>query len=324
LKDKLELYVGVDVSKDKLDVSIRPISERFSVRNDPAGHAELVKRLVGRSVVRVVLEATGGYEAAAARALGRAALPVSVVNPRQVHDFKKSTGQLAKTDGVDADVLAHFAEAIRPEVRSLPDDAVTEISALVARRRQLVETRAAEKTRLEKEPIPSVARRIRSHVAWLSKEIERADDELSQTIQSNSLLANKGNILASMCGIGPAVSACLLAALPELGTLNRKQIAALVGVAPFARDSGLLQGGRRRIWGGRAYVRKLLFMATLSAIRFNAVIRPFYARLLAAGKPKKVALIACSRKLLTILNAMLRSGTTWNPPDGARPLDRRR
>jgi transposase len=308
----IELNVGIDVSKEKLDVAIRPLSERFTVSNDPIGHAELVKRLAGRGVVRIALEATGGYEAAAALALSRASLPVCVVNPRQVRDFKKSTGQLAKTDPIDADALAHFAEAIRPEVRPLPDDAVIALSALVARRHQLVEMRTAELNRLEKRPAAVVAKRIKSHVEWLDKEIARVESDLDRTIKGSPLFAKKSEALTRVQGVGPAVSSCLLAELPELGQLNRKQIAALVGVAPFAHDSGLAQGGRH-IWGGRAHVRTLLYMAAVSAARCNPVIRPFYERLLATGKPKKVALIASARKLLTILNAILRSGDQWNP-----------
>jgi transposase len=310
---ELELNVGVDVSKGKLDVSVRPLTERFIVSNDEAGHEELVARLSGRSICRIVLEATGGYEAQAALALSRASLPVCIVNPRQVRDFKKSTGQLAKTDSIDADVLAHFAEAIRPEVKALPDETVSELSALVARRRQLVEMRTSEVNRLEKKPAAVIAKRIRSHVEWLEKEIGRLEAELDRMIKKSPLFSKKSAALRGVQGIGPVVSACLLADLPELGILNRKEIAALVGVAPYARDSGLLKDGRRQIWGGRGHVRALLYMATVSAVRCNPLIRPFHERLLAAGKPSKVAMIACARKLLTILNAIMRSGQQWNP-----------
>ena len=309
---KLELTVGVDVSKERLEISIRPLSKRFSVANDPAGHEELVRALVGLPISRIVLEATGGYEADAALVLSRATLPVCVVNPRQVRDFKKSTGQLAKTDVIDADVLAHFGEAICPEVRPLPDDAVSALSALVARRRQLVEMRTAEINRLEKNPVPMIAKRIRGHIAWLEKEIQRVEDELDRTIKSSPLFSRKSATLTAVEGIGPRTSACLLADLSELGTLNRRQIAALVGLAPYARDSGL-QGGRRHISGGRAYVRAQLYMATVTAVRCNPVIRSFHARLVAAGKPGNVAMVACARKLLTILNALLRTDTQWNP-----------
>ena len=313
MQEKLELNVGVDVSKEKLDVLVRPLSERFSVPNDPRGHDELVKRLAGRSIARIVLEATGGYEAPAVLALGRASLPVCVVNPRQVRDFKKSTGELAKTDAIDAEALAHFAEAICPEVRPLPDEAVIALSELVARRHQLVEMKTAESNRLEKRPSAAVAKRIKSHVEWLDKEIARIEDDLDRTIKGSPLFSTKSAKLTAVEGIGPVVSSCLLADLPELGTLNRKQIAALVGVAPFAHDSGVVKAGRH-IWGGRAHVRTLLYMAAVSASRCNPVIKPFYQRLIAAGKPKKLALIASARKLLTILNAILRDGgQDWNP-----------
>ena len=311
VEERVELTVGVDVSKETLEVSIRPLLKRFSVPNDPGGHDKLVRALVDQPICRVVLEATGGYEAEAALALGRASLPVCIVNPRQVRDFKKSTGQLAKTDVIDADVLAHFGEAIRPEVRPLPDDAVIELSALVARRRQLVEMRTAEINRLEKRPITAIAKRIRGHIAWLEKEIGRVEDDLDRTIKSSPLFSKKSAALSAVEGIGPRTSACLLAELPELGRLNRRQIAALVGLAPYARDSGT-QGGRRHISGGRGYVRAQLYMATVTAIRCNPPIRSFHARLVSAGKPGNVAMIACARKLLTILNAILRTGSRWN------------
>lgn len=311
--EKVEINVGVDVSKEKLDVYVRPLGERFTVDNDPRGHGELVERLRGRAIVRIVLEATGGYEAPAALALSRASLPVCVVNPRQVHDFKKSTGQLAKTDVIDAEVLAHFGEAIRPDIRPLPDEAVLALSALVARRHQLIEMRTAELNRLEKSPARVIARRIRSHVDWLEKEIQRVEDELDRMIKGSPLMSGKSGLLQSAPGVGPAVSRCLLADLPELGTLNRKEISALVGVAPFNRDSGRAKDGQRHIWGGRAHVRCVLYMAALSAARYNPTIRVFYKRLLVMGKEKKVALVACMRKLLTILNAMIRSGSNWDP-----------
>lgn len=311
MSDKIPLFVGVDVSKETLDVFIRPLAERLKVENHPKGHAELLERLRGCSVDRIVLEATGGYEAAAALALRQADLPACVVNPRQVRDFKKSTGQLAKTDGIDAEVLAHFAEVIHPEVRPLPDPLARELSALVARRHQLVEMRTAETNRLEKNPVDVVARRIPSHISWLNKEIERFEKELDHTIKGSPLFSEKSDRLQSVPGVGPCVSSVLLAALPELGSLNRKEIAALVGVAPFANESGR-KDGARHIWGGRAQVRTNLYMASVVGVRFNPVVGAFYARLVAAGKPKKVALTACARKLLTILNAMMRDGTSWN------------
>jgi transposase len=308
-----EINCGIDVSKACLDVHVRPLGQRFTLTNDAQGHTELVERLRTVPLARIVLEASGGYEAAAALALSRAGLPVCVVNPRQVRDFKRSTGQLAKTDVIDAEVLAHFAEAIRPDVRPLPDDAVLELAALVARRHQLIEMRTAEKNRLEKDPARAIAKRIRSHIDWLDKEIARVEDELDRTIKGSPLFSETSGRLKGVNGVGPVVSSFLLSYLPELGRLNRKQIAALVGLAPFARESGIVEGGRRHIWGGRAQVRTLLYMAAVSATRCNPVIRSFYERLLAAGKPKKVAIIAAARKLLTILNAMVRAGTSWDP-----------
>ena len=313
MADKVDLFVGIDVSKDTLDFFVRPEGERGAVENSPKGHAELLGRLRGRTVNRIVLEATGGYEAAVALVLRQADLPACVVNPRQVRDFKRSTGQLAKTDVIDAEVLAHFAEAIRPPVRPLPDPLVQELTALVARRHQLVEMRVAEKNRIQKTAAASIARRIRSHIDWLDKEIERVESELDRTIKGSPLFSGSSDLLQSAPGVGRVVSSILLAALPELGKLDRKQIAALVGVAPFANESGRTVDGHRHIWGGRGQVRALLYMASVVGIRYNPILSAFYARLVAAGKPSKVALTACSRKLLTILNAMMRSRTGWDP-----------
>lgn len=313
MSEKPDLFIGVDVSKQELDVHLRPLAERFKVSNDAKGHGELVERLRGRPVVRIVLEATGGYEAAVALALRQAGLPACVVNPRQVRDFKRSTGQLAKTDGIDAHALAHFAEVIRPEVRPLPDEFVAELSALVARRQQLVEMRTAEKNRLDKNPAFVIARRIRTHIDWLEKEIGRIEDDLDKTIKGSPLISEKSEQLQSVPGIGPVVASFILARLPELGLLNRKQIAALAGLAPFANESGLVDGGHRHIAGGRGHLRAMLYMAVVVGIRHNSVLKNFYDRLVALGKPKKVALTACMRKLLTILNAMIRNHTAWNP-----------
>lgn len=311
---KVEINVGVDVSKEKLDIHVRPLRVRFTVSNDAKGHATLIQRLRRHDVTRIVLEATGGYEARAARALCQARLPVCVVNPRQVRDFKKSVGQLAKTDGIDAEILAHFAEAIRPEIRPGPDPAVLTLSAFVARRHQLVETRTAELNRLEKDPDPSIARAVRRHIGWLERELRRVEDELDEAIRSTPAMADKLRRFQDIPGVGPVLCRTLLAFLPELGALSRKQIACLVGVAPFAHDSGIIQDGRRHIWGGRAHVRSVLYMAAVSASRYNPRIRPFYLRLRAAGKPPEIALVACMRKLLTILNAMARAGSSWTSP----------
>jgi len=257
----------------------------------------------------IVLEATGGIERQLVRALVSAELPVVVVNPRQVRDFAKASGQLAKTDAIDAMVLARFAEAIRPTVRPLPDESLLELRALIARRRQLTEMIVAERNRLTAAS-KSVRKRINTHIRWLEAELGRADKDLDQSIRQSPIWKENEDLLRSVPGIGPVISRTLLAELPELGQLNRKQIAALVGIAPLNRDSGTLRG-RRTIWGGRATVRAALYMAALVASRRNAVIRDFYKRLRNTGKAPKVALVACMRKLLTILNAMIKHRTCW-------------
>lgn len=304
------IFVGIDVSKAQLDVAIRPTGEKESIANDKAGIKALVKRLAKIEPTLIVLEATGGYERQVARALVSADLPVVVVNPRQVRDFAKATGQLAKTDSIDAAVLAHFAEVIRPELRPLPDVVTLELRALTARRRQILEMIAAENNRLAMTS-KAVAKRIDAHIRWLEQELERANQELDRAIEQSPIWKENDELLRSAKGIGPVTSRTLLAELPELGTLDRKQISALVGVAPFNRDSGSLKG-RRSIWGGRAPVRCALYMATLVATRRNPVIRNFYKRLTAKGKLFKVALVACMRKLLTILNSMIKHKTRWS------------
>jgi transposase len=304
------IFVGIDVSKAQLDVEIRPTGEKESVANDKVGIKALVKRLAKIKPTLIVLEATGGYERQVTRALASAELAVYVVNPRQVRDFAKATGQLAKTDSIDAGVLAHFAEAVRPQLRPLPDVVTLELRALTARRRQILEMIAAENNRLAMTS-KAVRKRIDAHVRWLEQELERANQELDRAIEQSPIWKENENLLRSAKGIGPVTSRTLLAELPELGTLDRKQISALVGVAPFNRDSGSLKG-RRSIWGGRAPVRCALYMATLVATRRNSVIRDFYKRLLAKGKLFKVALVACMRKLLTILNSMIKHKTSWS------------
>lgn len=303
-------FVGIDVAKQRLDVAVRPSGECWQTTNDEAGIAQLIERLgqIGPGVV--VLEATGGLELPVASGLATAGIPVCVVNPRQVRDFARSTGQLAKTDRLDAQVLAHFAEAVKPSPRTLPDAQARALQALVTRRWQLVQMMAAEKTRLHAAP-PVVREDIKTSIAWLESRLKRLDDDLDQSVQDSPLWRVKDDLLQGVPGVGPGTALSLLAQLPELGALTHKQIAALVGVAPFNRDSGTLRG-KRSVWGGRARVRAALYMATLAASRYNPVIQVFYQRLLAAGKPKKVALTACMRKLLTILNAILKHRSPWH------------
>jgi transposase len=303
--------IGIDVAKATLEVWSEPDGTGWAVANDPIGIGELVERLGERVVARIVVEATGGYEYAVVAALSLAGHPVAVVNPRQVRDFAKATGQLAKTDRLDAQVLAHFGAAIRPEPRALPSAAVRELDAVVTRRRQVLEMLQAERNR---RPLArgKVARQIQQHIAWLERQLGGLDDELKRLVEASPVWRAKENLLRSVPGIGPVTTATLLAELPELGTLSGRQIAALVGVAPFARDSGPLRG-TRTIWGGRASVRCVLYMATLSAIRWNPPLAATYRRLREAGKLPKVALIACERKLLVLLNAIVAHGTPWEP-----------
>lgn len=303
--------VGIDVSKKHLDVAVRPTGESWQVPNTPAGIQRLVAQLRPLAPTRIVLEATGKMEVAATSALAEAHLPVIVINPRQVRDFARAGGTLAKTDRLDARVLAHFAEAMRPPVRPLLDAQAQALSALVARRRQLVEMLAAEKNRLGSAPA-SLRAGIRAHVEWLRRQVAKLEKHLAQLIQASPLWQEAAALVGSAPGVGPVLTTTLVADLPELGQLNRKQIAALVGVAPLNRDSGALRG-KRMVWGGRAHIRATLYMATLVAVRHNPVLKTFYQRLRTAGKPAKVALTACMRKLLTILNAMLKHRTPWAP-----------
>ena len=304
------VFAGIDVSKAHLDVAALPDEIEWRSANTDAGAREVADRLKDLDPDLVVLEATGGMEIPVASALAVLGLPVVVVNPRQVRDFAKSTGRLAKTDTLDARVLAHFAEAVKPEPRPLPDEQARQLSALIARRRQLGEMLTAERNRLQSAD-NAVRRRLEVHIRWLERELSDIDDDLDGAIKVSPLWRVKDDILKSVPGIGPVVSITLLAELPELGQLNRKQIAALAGVAPLNRDSGTL-AGRRTVWGGRARVRAALYMAALVASRYNPVIRDFYLRLCAAGKPKKVALTACMRKLLLILNSMVKNKEMWN------------
>jgi transposase len=267
----------------------------------------------------VVMEATGGFEVPAAAALAAAEIPVVIANPRQVRDFAKSTGQLAKTDAIDAHILALFAERVRPQVRTLPDEDARALDAIVGRRRQIIDMITAEKNRLGF-ALPAVHKSIEQHIRWLERQLDRVDSDLDGLIRKSPVWQAKHNLLRNVPGVGPNLARTLIAELPELGRLSNKQIAALVGVAPLNRDSGLFRG-KRRVWGGRASVRSALYMSILSATKWNPVIRVFYQRLRAQGKPPKVAMVACMRKLLTILNAMVRDGQEWDP---SIPLDQLR
>lgn len=309
----IQLYAGVDVSKERLDVSLRPTGDSFRVPNDAAGIDELLTRLEEARPALVVLEATGGFERSLAAALAAAGLAVAVVNPRQARDFARATGRLAKTDALDAEALARFAEAVRPTPRVIPDEEARALCAILARRRQIVAMLAAEKNRLHAPTSTKpVKKRIEAHVRWLEKELACTDRDLDEAIEESPTWRENEELLRGVPGVGPVLARTLLAELPELGSedLTGKQLAALVGVAPLNRDSGTLRG-RRAVWGGRAQVRAVLYMGALAATRFNPAVKGFYERLLAAGKPRKVALVACMRKLLVVLNAILKHRTPW-------------
>jgi len=304
-----EVYVGIDVSKERLDVATIPSNKKLQFVNDEAGMNKLLSKLVELSPNLIVLEPTGGLEIPIAAAIAAEDLAIVVVNARQIRDYARAMGKLAKTDSLDALVMAEFAQAVRPEVRPLRSEDNLEIKALVSRRRQLMEMLTAEKNRL------AIARKhikpnIQSHIEWLKKEIEDIDQNLRHEIEASPIWKEKDNLLQSIPGVGNVLSATLLAELPELGTLNRKQIAALVGVAPFNRDSGSMKG-KRSVWGGRAPIRAVLYMAALVSTRCNPVIKPFYQHLLERGKAKKVALVACMRRLLTIMNAIIKTRRPW-------------
>jgi transposase len=302
-------HAGIDVSKGRLDVCLLPEGEAFHVANDQGGIDELVGRFEQARPELVVLEATGHYERPAASAIAAAGIAVAVVNPRQVRDFAKAKGRLAKTDKIDAEILARFAAAIDPPPSVLPDEEAQALQAILTRRRQLLVMLSAEKNRLGMAP-EALAKRIRAHVRWLEKELERTDRELDEAVQQSEVWRRNEELLRSVPGVGPVLARTLLAELPELGTITHKRLSALVGVAPFNRDSG--QGrGKRETWGGRAPVRAALYMGALVATRHNPILKEFYERLLSAGKPKKVALVACMRKLLSILNAVVRDGAIW-------------
>jgi transposase len=304
-----DIFVGVDVSKSRLDVAVRPSGEVWQFTNDEAGFATLVERLKPLEPKLVVMEATGGYQAPAAMALSLAGLAVAVVNPRQVRDFGRATGQLAKTDVLDAETIARFGESLKPEPRRIADAELQALQGLVMRRRQLVDMITAETNR-HATALQPVREDIEEHIKWLKRRLKDIDDDLYTALKNSPLWRVKEQILRSAPGIGRVTTCALVAQLPELGTLNARKISALVGVAPFNRDSGTLRG-KRVVWGGRASVRHALYMATLTAIRCSPSIGAFYRRLVAAGKPAKVAHVAAMRKLLVRLNAMIRDGATW-------------
>lgn len=309
--NKAQVVVGIDVSKAVLDVAVLPSGEALQFANDANGIEELGRKLKSEVADLVVMEATGGYETALATALVGSGLRVAVVNPRQIRDFAKATGRLAKNDRIDAQVIAAFGQAIEPEIVRLPDEDARELEALLVRRRQLVAMRVQEVNRLGLMQ-GAMRKRIKAHIDWLEQEIDKLDVDLTAGLRKSPAWRAKDELLRSLKGIGPITSSTLIVALPELGELDRRAIAALVGLAPFNRDSGVMRG-RRSIYGGRSHVRTLLYMAATTAIRSNPVIRAFYERLKSRGKPHKVAMVACMRKMLTILNAMVRQSTPWTP-----------
>jgi transposase len=307
--DPSRIYVGIDISKDRLDLAVQPLGRTWSCANAPHAFGALLAELTRLHPTLIVMEATGALELPLAAALASAGLPLAIVNPRQVRDFAKATGQLAKTDRLDACVLAGFAEAIHPPPQTLPSAEQQHLSALLTRRRQVIEMLVAERNRLAT-ALPTLHERIHDHIAWLQTELDDLDLEVQRCIEASPVWRAAEDLLRSVPGVGPVTARTLLADLPELGCTTPKRLAALVGVAPLNVDSGRFRG-RRRIWGGRAPLRSSLYMATVSAIRCNPVIRHFYQRLVQAGKPKKVALTAAMHKLLTILNAMMKQQAHW-------------
>ena len=305
------VFVGIDVSKATLDVAVRPSNQTWQAANAPDDIDALVARIAALTPTLVVLEATGRYEAPCAAALASAGVPVAVVNPPQVRDFARSTGRLAKTDTLDAALLALFADRVRPEPRPLPDAESEAFAAILARRRQLITMMVAEKNRAHV-AAPSVRKSIAKHVRWLEKELGGVDDALVAAIRESTVWRAKDDLLRAIPGVGRVLATTLLADLPELGRLSRREIAALVGVAPINRDSGSFRG-QRSVWGGRSTVRTALYMSALAAARSNPPVKALYERLVEKGKPKKVALVACMRKLLVTCNAVVRDGAAWEP-----------
>jgi transposase len=306
----MDCYIGIDVAKATLDIAVVPSGESWTVTNDDAGLQALVPRLLALAPTLVVLEATGGFESPTVAALAKAGVPVVVANPRQVRDFAKALGRLAKTDALDAAILAEFAQRVRPEPRPLPDETAQLLDSLLTRRRQLLGMLTAEKNRLGFAR-GVVQRDLLQHIRWLEKRVGDIDDDLHDVLRTSPLYQAKITLLQSVPGVGPITALTLVAALPELGQLSRREVAALVGVAPLNRDSGTSRG-KRMIWGGRAPVRAVLYMAAFAGVRWNPVLRQFYSRLRTVGKPFKVAITACMRKLLVILNTMMRHQQPWN------------
>lgn len=307
-----DVFVGIDVAKATLDVCINPGGESLHVTYDDTGVASLVKRLRQAGPTLIVLEATGGLEGRVAAELAGAGLPVAVINPRQARDFAKAIGRLSKTDAIDAAVLAEFARAVRPQVRPLKDEDTQALDEMLTRRRQLVSMRVQETLRLGQARFKPQQKSLKEHVVWLEKRIASLDDDLQNRLRTSDVWRAKDDLLRSIPGIGSVASTTLLAKCPELGALDRRQIAALVGLAPLARDSGTFRG-KRFIWGGRAEVRAVLYMATITAMRCNPLIKAFASRLKATGKPGKVVIVACMRKLLTIMNSVIKYATPWHP-----------
>lgn len=305
-----QVFVGIDVAKDRLDVHLLPAKEAFAVARDGEGVASLVERLKALSPALIVLEATGGFETIVAAALAGADLPLVVMNPRQIRDFARADGQLAKTDALDAAVIALFAERMRPEVRPLANEQTRTLSELVTRRRQLVEMMTAERNRRSRLTRKNLVKALDRHLAMLQKDLSELEQEIGTTIRGTPVWREQERLLRSVPGVGPGLARTILADVPEIGTLDRKQVAALIGVAPLNQDSGAYRG-RRAIWGGRAKVRSVLYMAALVATQRNPILKSFYQRLLRAGKAKKLAIVAVMRKLLTILNAIIRDQTPW-------------
>jgi len=308
----VEKFVGIDVSKSTLDVCIEPAVQTLHVAYDEAGIKQIAIRLKEINPTLIVMEATGGLEVRIATELSSKGLPVAVINPRQARDFAKATGQLAKTDKVDAAVLAAFAQAIRPQIRPLKDADTRALNDMVSRRRQLIEMRVQETLRLGTAASKPLEKSLNKHIDWLDKRIAEIDTDLSKRLRKSDIWRTKDDLLRGIPGVGPVTTLTMLAKCPELGKLNRREIAALIGVAPLANDSGK-HHGKRFVWGGRADVRAVLYMATLSAIKHNDAIKAFAERLKKAGKPPKVVIVACMRKLLTLMNSMLKNNTPWNP-----------